>query len=606
MGKTFQTSVVETAQGVQSPWRILQPPTGSGKTQGACVYAAMQANLNRDTQGLRKPVGILIVTRRIEQADELASTINRLAASTVALSHHSKKRASEEELESSDVLVITHQAYVNASQSFKGHREATWKRLVTWRGGRRLLTIIDEALANAIDENKVTTSSLSQVIGYIPLEVRQQYPEQVAALEQLHRVLLSLVASPEDGDDASCIVWDEHTAPRAVELTQLRAALLELPYDRLVLNHDSPDERLRIARRVDAVLEDAEAIVDQFAYYAQQGKEHSLNSSALLIPLGLPGPVVLDATARANFLWDLFEDKHERPAVPGRVRDYSNVTLHVARDTGLGKHSMVKHIDKRCPRLLQALEAEISPERSVFVCMHKACEHVPLSYPVHFAKFSVGHWGAVDGRNDWADYDTAVIFGLPYRDRIWANNTFFALQGAQDDAWLKSPEWKHHRDVRKVMEQRQLSVAIIQAINRVRCRRVIDAEGRSPSADVYIVLPNDKIGDAVLQDILADMPGLNVVDWQFQLDGPKVRRPRTGTSHEALITFMSNRLPGETSMSHIQRELGLQPDGMRALRAVLRDATHNTTQALQQMHVEYVTRGQGRGSKSFLVKHAAQ
>src|SRR6266436_6103209 len=73
MGTTFQTAIVETAKGVQSPWRILQPPTGSGKTQGACVYAAMQADLNCSTENLRKPVGILIVTRWIEQADELTT-----------------------------------------------------------------------------------------------------------------------------------------------------------------------------------------------------------------------------------------------------------------------------------------------------------------------------------------------------------------------------------------------------------------------------------------------------------------------------------------------------------------------------------------------------
>jgi len=151
-------------------------------------------------------VGILIVTRRIEQADELTTIINDLAGRVVATSHHSKKRASEHELENSDVLVITHQAYVNASQSLKGHKNATWKRLVSWRGGSRLLTIIDEALANAIEENKVTTSSLSQVIGYIPLEVRQSCPREVAALEQLHMVLLNFVATPDDGDEASCIV----------------------------------------------------------------------------------------------------------------------------------------------------------------------------------------------------------------------------------------------------------------------------------------------------------------------------------------------------------------------------------------------------------------
>src|SRR5262245_7702816 len=61
MGENFQQATVEAACGVQSPWRILQPPTGTGKTQGTCVYAAMQAGLNRNTQ--LRPVGVLIVTR---------------------------------------------------------------------------------------------------------------------------------------------------------------------------------------------------------------------------------------------------------------------------------------------------------------------------------------------------------------------------------------------------------------------------------------------------------------------------------------------------------------------------------------------------------------
>jgi hypothetical protein len=356
---------------------------------------------------------------------------------------------------------------------------------------------------------------------------------------------------------------------------------------------------------VNNVLRDAEAIVDQFAYYAQTGKEHSINSSSLLIPLGIPGPVVLDATARANFLWDLFEDRAAIIPVPGHVRDYSNVTLHVARATGLGKHSMVKNIGTRCPRLLAALEAELGADRSVFMCMHKDTEHVAISYGgPNFAQFAVGHWGAVDGRNDWEAFDTAVIFGLPYRNQIWANNTFFALQGAQDDDWLKSPEWKQHSNVRKVMEQRQMSVSLIQAINRVRCRRVVDADGRSPSADIYIVLPDDQTGNAILQDIQADMPGLNLVNWQFDVDGPKVRKIRMGTSHEALISFMSNRLAGDTPMSTVRRELALKPNAVKKLQETLRDTAHKTTRALRAIGVEYDVRGAGRGARSFLVKHA--
>jgi hypothetical protein len=94
----------------------------------------MQADLNRYTQEHKSPVGILIVTRRIDQADEIAATINVLAGRVVAVAHHSQSRATPEQLQASDVLIITHQAYVNASHSLKGQRDASWERLLSWRG----------------------------------------------------------------------------------------------------------------------------------------------------------------------------------------------------------------------------------------------------------------------------------------------------------------------------------------------------------------------------------------------------------------------------------------------------------------------------------------
>ncbi len=99
-------------------------------------------------------------------------------------------------------------------------------------------------------------------------------------------------------------------------------------------------------------------------------------------------------------------------------------------------------------------------------------------------------------------------------------------------------------------------VSIHQAINRIRCRQVVDTEGRGPSADIFIVLPRVETGDAFLEDIKADIPVLNVVDWKFDLDdGPRVRKDRKGTVHEALITLMDNQLTGATPISFIRREL---------------------------------------------------
>ena len=85
----------------------------------------------------------------------------------------------------------------------------------------------------------------------------------------------------------------------------------------------------------------------------------------------------------------------------------------------------------------------------------------------------------------------------------------------------QSPEWKQFKNVRKEMEQRQMSVSVIQAINRICCRHVIDAEGNCPAANVFIVLPQDAMGDAILDDIKVDMPGIHVKPWDFELGSPE-------------------------------------------------------------------------------------
>lgn len=169
----------------------------------------------------------------------------------------------------------------------------------------------------------------------------------------------------------------------------------------------------------------------KFAWYAKKGDQHTLNASNLLIPPDLPSPVVLDATANQNFLWELLEDKADIKPIPNNTRSYRNVTLHVARAKGVGKNAMIQHGAQRIPRLIAQLQKDLEPTRKVFLCVHQRIEHLALRYETGFSAWNVGHWMAIDGRNDWKDYDTAVILGLPFRDTIWANNAFMAIKGVQ-------------------------------------------------------------------------------------------------------------------------------------------------------------------------------
>jgi hypothetical protein len=608
MATTFARAIADSHI-AGSKWRVLEPPTGTGKTQGLCVYSGLVVDKNRHSA---EPLGILVVTRTIAQADEIVADVRKLVAAADAdrvQARHSGNKLDPCAMRAADVLVITHEAYTRALEGLSQERHGRWDDYTTWDFGPRRLTIIDEALSGVVEENQVKAGDIRFVLGFIDPSLKRQFSAQVEALERACEVLDKIAAFHADnsGPIAARIVWrGVHDGrvkfPEACSMGPLREAMAGIRYDLQALQKDSTYDRRRIAAKVDRTLKDCEAIMARWAYYYRKGNDDTFNSSQLLIPPGLPGPVILDATASQNFLWKLLGSRAEIAEVPPGTRTYANVTIHVARGSGVGKTTMRERGASRLPRLLANLEQRLTPDRKVLLCLHKHIEHTALRYAPGFASYSVAHWGAIDGRNDWNDHDTVVIFGLHYRDPVWATNMFFALQGLQDNHWLATrPSWGAYADVRQEMQRRQLTVSVIQAVNRVRCRQVIDADGNCPPTDVFIVLPHGAEGDAILGHLQDEMPGALVVPWEFEMDGPS-ERVRRGSSHVALLALMSNRLPGETPMSFIKSELGLTASAVKELRGVLRDDDHDLTKSLASLGVRYLTTGKGRGARSYLLK----
>lgn len=604
MAKTFNAAIESDG----TRWSVLQPPTGTGKTQGLSVYAALMAKANRESEQRN---GILIVTRMIEQADELKEAIDRLAGFQCAAAKHSENKISLEEMQEADVLIITHAAYVLALSGLCKDDGSRWKDLVEWDHGRRRLTVIDEALANVIGEHQVNASDVRQVLSYVTPEIREQFGSQVEGLEMVKDVL-ETIAKKTNADQTAeglgrfRVVWrgvhdGRITFPASLSMLPLRQAVSGLKYDHVALRKEDPLDRQRISNIVDKTLNGVEAILSTWAYCAKVGSDHTFNSSRLLIPEDLPAPVVLDATANQNFLWELLGDRVDIKPIPPNTRNYGNVTLHMARASRTGKGSMIEDGQTRIPRLLDELESTLGNDRRVFLCVHKGVEHIALNYAPKFEKYSVGHWGAVDGRNDWQDHDAVVIFGIPYPGHIWATNAFFALQGLQDDEWMKNPQWKSYADIREEMQIKQITVSIIQAINRIRCRRVIDEEGNCPPSHVFIVLPTGSRGDRILDAIKLEMPGIKIHKWSFCPDGEKVK-VRKGSCHDALVSLMTSRMSGITTMSTIQKELGLNSRTAKALKATLREPDHALPVKLKEIGVSFVSSGHGRAARSYLSK----
>ena len=609
MAETFN-SMISTAGAPEGRfWKVLSPPTGSGKTQGLILYCSMLA----EPGGSAPPVGGLIVTRLISEADSIARSINGLVGQTVALACHSESRPTPEAIDQAQFLVVTHSAYESALDRLK-HKQGdhAWERFANWQSGqRRKLVVIDEAL-DVVRISQSNLYELQKVLGMIPVEVKDQFPDQIRAIEFVQDLLEGLRQLPE-GQDQIVQRTPLKDAPSRFDMTELRKACRGLPWDRLVDNQEHAQRRMQKAQAIDRALLSVQSTMANWNWYHRKGDLHLLNTAAYIIPDDVDGAVVMDATARDNLLYDLFEHRVERLLVPPGARSYAKVTLHVYRATvGVGKTGIRKHGKRYLEKALPSIQSVLgkyggrADQRKLFVCCHKFFEPELAGIEHPFAELETAHWNAVDGRNDWQDYDTAVIWGLPYRDRTWSVNTYMAIQGLQSDQWLNEPNKRRFGrfgDIRTALERHQLIVSVVQAINRVRCRKVINIAGECERTDVFMMLPSGVNGDYILDGIKRQMPGLQVIDWELGLE--PARRIRRSDTEKALVSFAGEMASGQISAGTVQHRLGISRASWTRLAAKLRDNTSNLHNELSKIGVRYVVSGVGQRCRAHLQKGVA-
>jgi hypothetical protein len=624
MAHTFNRQIAAYGTPEGDRWKVLQPATGTGKSQGLVVYCS--------TLPAQDHPGVLIVTRLKTQADAIAEDINTLAGHEVALAYHGDNRVPSGELSKFPVLVITHAAYeigmdaVNAAElarpkgedfGFEVEEEgfqcpaekvlkttaAGWERYHTWKDERRKLTVVDEAL-DIIEEAQIDLRQVQFVKAIIPFDVAEKHPNQMAAIAGVEDVLkvmarrqASLTRLPSEH-----LLTTGVTLPDETSMTPLRRALKEMRLDRELLRRNDAEQNKKLIARYDTILRDIQATLENWNWYANKLRDHTINTARLIVPDDISGAVVLDATASSNLIYRLFGDRVEIIPTPSNARSYANVTLHVSMGHAVGKTTLVRNAKEATEKLIENLQGNLGRDRSVFVCCHQWVEPHLVSYDTGFSRFDVGHWGAVDGRNDWKEFDTAVIFGLPYRDRTWSANTFMALCGPQTTEWLNSEgnrPFQQYQDIRHSLEVGQLIVSIVQAMNRVRCRRVIDGQGNCPATDIYLLLPGDRTGKEVLEGIQAEMPGIKVEAWTYT---EAKRRPRKSNHEEALARYARVMMSGRKSASDIRSELGIPQKTWEDLTVKLKDTNSTLAKRLVAEGVVYKVDQGGKVRRGWLAK----
>ena len=168
--------------------------------------------------------------------------------------------------------------------------------------------------------------------------------------------------------------------------------------------------------------------------------------------------------------------------------------------------------------------------------------------------------------------------------------------------WLQQSDkrkWKRHEDIRKSLKHGQIITSIIQAINRVRCRKVIDAEGNCPDTDVYLMLPDDGITREILEGIRKEMPGIRTASWNFSSAKRKIKR----SNHEsALSKFIMNMNIGRQAITIIKKTLGISDTTFKILIRKMNDENSDLYKAMVKAGAKYMSEGPGKGRRAFIVK----
>ena len=591
--------IEEDHPGIQRTWNIIQPPTGTGKTEGVMLYCAMLSEFPDEEHP-----GVLIITRLQADCEMLAERINHYGVRPTAQAYHSNLLdIGITTLWRYPVAVITHSAYQRAMDFFKTGIRGKLNKFQLFMeyfapDRERRLIVVDECL-DIVEEDKITFDHLNSVKGQITEELARMFPEEFEAVEKVLKIFEEISRESKEPNGERLYQKEPLTLSFGdpPDLTEFRAAFLRRCQDRAHFNEE-------YLNKLDERLKTIHYLYRGYVYYAKVEGKDTLSTARLLIPDGIKGACVLDATAESNKIYRLLFGKMIVVGAPEGSRNYQNVTIHVSHNHHTGKRYMEKNAGKISGELVSHLEKILRPDRKVLVVTHKGVEAPLNSFTPSFTMMTT-HWSMHTGTNAFRDCDTVVIFGLNWRPQTWTANTYFAIQGTEKDI-LNGDDTSFGEDdnIREALEIGQFIVDITQAINRSRCRKVIDSRGNCPKAEVYILLPGGpkgkKYSEQILRGLQRQMPGVMLKQWAYGVQKASVKR---SSKDKALITYLRNMHRGTCqSTGDIRKRLKIAPRSMYYLTKQAQDPDSDLHSAMVELGVSYITRREGRTVRAYFQK----
>lgn len=194
-----------------------------------------------------------------------------------------------------------------------------------------------------------------------------------------------------------------------------------------------------------------------------------------------------------------------------------------------------------------------------------------------------------------------ALLGLPYLDGATPANIAQALLGAQTTEWLQTPAARHTNqedDVLASLHRGHMAVSAVQAIHRVRMRRIIDSVGRCKPTSVFLVLPNGADGDAVLSAVVNSLPGARTINWHVDV---AKRTKRTVPTTDALIKLFANARPDVYTKAQVRSATGISSASLDRFIKRIQCPSSAERLSLDALGVSYYPQ-RGQGAEAYFVK----
>jgi len=561
---------------------VISALTGTGKTQSMCYYAYQ----------LDKDVGMLVVTSLTKEADKIVRDINDYSNEIKAVAFHnaSKYWKKDNELKEHQILVITHNQFVGATdrkQNEVGVDRSKIDKLYQFKEGKRKLIVIDESIET------IRETSLSR--------------DNIKALQQ--QVSNYKIANKDDIETNSKLDLELKTISRIEELFDKYSPLLEGSKEALLdikdiskhldgFNINLPTvkqlnnaHQFRKANKISfnndknavtSILNNIGHIASsKWLYYSQDKLSGNVIRTARDATPKDTTTVILDATSNIDYYYDIHPnvDLSIASKLPlNKVRSYKNVNLYLSPEQNTGKSTLAKSnsISEYAKHIYTEVDKPFSDEK-IAVFTFKALEDEFNKLDSRSDKFldyydtdrfHLSHFGDLNGKNDYIDCTSLYIIGTPYKPSYIITN-IHALSSRGLDCFNDGKEVEEER---MQLEYSQISAELIQAINRVSCRRVIDIKGNCVNTNIYLTISNNKrLNETILNSIKNQMPGINIIKdgWDFVLSKPGKSGPKAEYTNE-FIKLLSS-IEGDTSYASIAKDLGLSKKKGERLRGMLLD-----------------------------------